>query len=128
MHTATAPQMLDHDWLTVAQTAAYLQCCPRTVHRYLDSGLLSAFQLVPGGTIRISANMATRKNARKEPVLNFTFRLPGSLDFGGAVRAKLRALLCLSGNPGRLPQSRFADCLYRIRQHRKADQEPSVTA
>lgn len=56
MPIATAPQMLDRDYLTVAQTAAYLQCSTRTVHRYLDLGLLSYSQLVPGGTIRISAN------------------------------------------------------------------------
>ncbi|MGA2169364.1 MAG: helix-turn-helix domain-containing protein [Terracidiphilus sp.] len=54
MPKATAPQSLDRDWFTVGQAAAYLQCCTRTVHRYLDSGLLSASQLVPGGTIRIS--------------------------------------------------------------------------
>jgi excisionase family DNA binding protein len=56
MPQATAPQMLDRDYLTVAQTAAYLQCCTRTVRRYIDTGLLSASQLVPGGIIRISAN------------------------------------------------------------------------
>ena len=55
MPQLTAPQMLDHDYLSVAQTAAYLQVSTRTVHRYLDSGLLSASQLVSGGTIRISA-------------------------------------------------------------------------
>jgi excisionase family DNA binding protein len=55
MSTLTAPQMLDRDYLTVAQTAAYLQCCTRTVHRYIDTGLLSFSQLVPGGTVRISA-------------------------------------------------------------------------
>ena len=55
MFKATAPQMLDRDWLSVAQTAAYLQISTRTVHRYLDSGRLSASQLVPGGTVRISA-------------------------------------------------------------------------
>jgi len=55
MPKAIAPQMLDRDYLSVAQTAAYLQCSTRTVHRYLYSGLLSASQLVPGGTIRISA-------------------------------------------------------------------------
>jgi excisionase family DNA binding protein len=55
MPNATAPQTLDRDWFTVSQTAAYLQVSTRTVHRYLDSGLLSASQLVPGGTIRISA-------------------------------------------------------------------------
>ncbi len=41
MPTATAPQTLDRDWFTVAQTAAYLQCSTRTVRRYIDSGLLS---------------------------------------------------------------------------------------
>ncbi len=55
MPKATAPQTLDRDWLTVKQTAAYFQCSTRTVHRYLDSGLLLASQLVPGGTVRISA-------------------------------------------------------------------------
>lgn len=56
MPKLTAPQMLDRDWLSVAQTAAYLQVSTRTVHRYLDSGRLSASQLVPNGTIRISAS------------------------------------------------------------------------
>lgn len=48
-------QILDRDWFSVAQTAAYLQVSTRTVHRYLDSGLLSASQLVAGGTLRVSA-------------------------------------------------------------------------
>ena len=48
-------QLLDRDWLSVAQTAEYLQVSTRTVHRYLDSGRLLASQLVPKGTIRISA-------------------------------------------------------------------------
>ena len=55
MVKATAPQTLDRDWLSVAQTAAYLQVSTRTVHRYLDSGRLSYSQLVPGGAVRISA-------------------------------------------------------------------------
>lgn len=55
MPRLTPPQMLDRDWMSVAQTAAYLQVSTRTVHRYLDSGLLSASQLVLNGTIRISA-------------------------------------------------------------------------
>ena len=53
--TTNPAQALDRDWISVAQTAAYLQVSTRTVHRYLDSNLLSASQLVPGGTIRISA-------------------------------------------------------------------------
>jgi excisionase family DNA binding protein len=55
MSTATAPQMLDRDWFTVRQAAAYLQVSTRTIARYIDRGTLSASQLVPGGTIRISA-------------------------------------------------------------------------
>jgi excisionase family DNA binding protein len=55
MPKATAPQMLDRDWLTVAQTAAYFQCSTRTVRRYIESGLLSKSQPVVGGKIRISA-------------------------------------------------------------------------
>jgi excisionase family DNA binding protein len=47
-------QILDRDWFSVAQTAAYLQVSTRTVHRYLDSGVLSASQLVTGGTVRVS--------------------------------------------------------------------------
>ena len=47
-------QILDRDWFTVAQTAAYLQVSTRTVHRYLDAGVLSASQLVAGGTVRVS--------------------------------------------------------------------------
>ena len=55
MPIATAPQMLDRDWFTVKQAAAYLQVSTRTVARYVDRGTLSASQLVPGGTLRISA-------------------------------------------------------------------------
>jgi excisionase family DNA binding protein len=47
-------QILDRDWFSVAQTAAYLQVSTRTVHRYLDAGVLSASQLVAGGTVRVS--------------------------------------------------------------------------
>lgn len=46
--------MLDRDWFTVGQAAAYLQVSTRTIARYIDRGTLSASQLVPGGTIRIS--------------------------------------------------------------------------
>ena len=55
MPQATAPQMLDRDWFTVRQAAAYLQVSTRTIARYIDRESLSASQLVPGGTIRISA-------------------------------------------------------------------------
>ena len=55
MPKATAPQSLDRDWFTVGQAAAYLQVSTRTIARYIDRGTLSASQLVPGGTIRISA-------------------------------------------------------------------------
>jgi len=65
MPNATAPQMLDRDYLTVAQTAAYLQVSTRTIHRYIDSGLLSASQLVPGGTVRISASGIEKMLQRK---------------------------------------------------------------
>ncbi|MGO9325499.1 MAG: helix-turn-helix domain-containing protein [Terracidiphilus sp.] len=54
MPIATAPQMLDRDWFTVGQAAAYLQVSTRTIARYIDRGTLSASQLVPGGSIRIS--------------------------------------------------------------------------
>lgn len=47
---------MDHDYLTIKQAAAYLQVDPRTIHRYIKAGLLSASQLVPGGAVRISAN------------------------------------------------------------------------
>ena len=56
MPQTIAPQMLDRDWFTVRQAAAYLQVSTRTIARYIDRGTLSASQLVPGGTIRISAN------------------------------------------------------------------------
>jgi excisionase family DNA binding protein len=56
MPQTIAPQMLDRDWFTVQQAAAYLQVSTRTIARYIDRGTLSASQLVPGGTIRISAN------------------------------------------------------------------------
>ena len=54
MVKATAPQSLDRDWFTVQQAAAYLQVSTRTIARYIDRGTLSASQLVPGGSIRIS--------------------------------------------------------------------------
>ena len=54
MPQATAPQTLDRDWFTVRQAAAYLQVSTRTIARYIDRGTLSASQLVPGGSIRIS--------------------------------------------------------------------------
>lgn len=49
------PKPVDRDWLTVSQTAEYIQCSRITVHRYLASGLLKGSQLVPMGVIRISA-------------------------------------------------------------------------
>jgi excisionase family DNA binding protein len=55
MPIATAPQMLDRDWFTVQQAAAYLQVSTRTIARYIERGTLSASQLVPGGAVRISA-------------------------------------------------------------------------
>ena len=55
MPQLSAPQTLDRDWFTVGQAAAYLQVSTRTIARYIDRGTLSASQLVPGGTIRISA-------------------------------------------------------------------------
>ena len=48
------PQSLDRDWFTVTQAADYLGCSTRTIHRYLESGLLTGVQLVPNGVIRIS--------------------------------------------------------------------------
>lgn len=54
MPKQTAPQMLDRDYFTVKQAAAYLQVSTRTIARYIDRGTLTASQLVPGGTIRIS--------------------------------------------------------------------------
>ena len=49
------PQTLSHDYLTVAQTAAYLQCHPQTVMNYLRAGVLKSSQLVAGGRHRISS-------------------------------------------------------------------------
>jgi excisionase family DNA binding protein len=54
MPKATAPETLDRDWFTVQQAAAYLQVSTRTIARYIDRGTLTASQLVPGGTVRIS--------------------------------------------------------------------------
>lgn len=53
-------QALDRDWMTVAQTAAYLQVTTRTVHRWLDAGLLTYSQLVTKGSIRVSASSIER--------------------------------------------------------------------
>lgn len=55
MPKPTAQPTLDRDFFTVGQAAAYLQLSTRTIARYIDRGTLSASQLVPGGTIRISA-------------------------------------------------------------------------
>jgi len=65
MPEATAPQMLDRDWFTVGQAAAYLQVSTRTIARYIDRGTLSASQLVPGGTIRISTISIEKMFERK---------------------------------------------------------------
>jgi excisionase family DNA binding protein len=54
MPKATAPETIDRDWFTVQQAAAYLQVSTRTIARYIDRGTLTASQLVPGGTVRIS--------------------------------------------------------------------------
>ena len=53
--TDEKPQMLDRDYLTVQQTAKYLQVHPQTVKTYLKTGILTSSQLVPGGRHRISA-------------------------------------------------------------------------
>lgn len=68
MPQATAPQMLDRDWLSVKQAAAYLQVSTRTIARYIDRGSLSASQLVPGGTIRISATSIEKTMERSKRV------------------------------------------------------------
>ena len=48
-------QTLDRDWMTRKQAAEYLQVTAATVDRYLKSGVLQGSQLVPNGTVRISA-------------------------------------------------------------------------
>ena len=42
------------DYMTRKQAADYLQVTPATIDRYLAKGLLSASQMVPNGTVRIS--------------------------------------------------------------------------
>jgi excisionase family DNA binding protein len=55
MPKATAPQSLDRDWFTVGQAAAYLGKTTRTIHRWMEGGLLPFSQPVPNGSILISA-------------------------------------------------------------------------
>lgn len=43
-----------HEWLTVRQAAKYLQVHPATIRNYINTGVLSASQLVHGGRLRIS--------------------------------------------------------------------------
>jgi excisionase family DNA binding protein len=43
-----------HEWLTVRQAANYLQFHPATIRSYVNAGVLTASQLVPGGKLRIS--------------------------------------------------------------------------
>lgn len=43
-----------HEWLTVRQAAKYLQVHPATIRNYINTGVLSASQLVANGRLRIS--------------------------------------------------------------------------
>jgi excisionase family DNA binding protein len=43
-----------HEWVTARQAADYLQVHPNTIRNYVNAGVLSASQLVPGGRLRIS--------------------------------------------------------------------------
>ena len=63
-----APQTptLDRDWLTVQQTAEYLQCTTRSVHRYIEAGKLEFSQIVPNGKIRIPAASIRQMLGRSE--------------------------------------------------------------
>ena len=45
---------ITHEWVTVRQAALYLQVHPNTIRSYVNAGVLSASQLVPGGRLRIS--------------------------------------------------------------------------
>lgn len=56
MPKKTAPVSLDRDWLSVKQTAEYLQLDAQTVRRYVADGKLTGRQLVAGGKILISAS------------------------------------------------------------------------
>ena len=48
------PQTLEpFDWLTIKQTANYLQCSTRTVHRYISEGKLRVSQVIAKGKIRV---------------------------------------------------------------------------
>jgi excisionase family DNA binding protein len=49
------PQTLDRDYMTIAQTADYLQCSTSTVREHIRTGRLPASQLVKRGAIRIPA-------------------------------------------------------------------------
>lgn len=48
-------QTLNRVWMTVKQTADYLQFDVQAVRRYVKLGKLQASQIVPNGRIRISA-------------------------------------------------------------------------
>lgn len=49
-------QLLDRDWMTRHQAADYLQLGIATIDRYIKRGVLESKQLVPNGTVRISAS------------------------------------------------------------------------
>ena len=49
------PAASDAEFLTVAQAADRLQCCTKTILRYILSGKLPASQVTFGGPYRIAA-------------------------------------------------------------------------
>ena len=44
-------EALTHEWVTVAQAAAYMQVCTRTVHRWIQSKTLPANKTPAGWRI-----------------------------------------------------------------------------
>lgn len=49
-------QQLDRDWLTVEQTADYLQVSTRTIREWIKKGILPASQVFKRGAVRVPSS------------------------------------------------------------------------
>lgn len=65
---------MNNEWITRKQAAEELQVLPATIDRWIKQRLLTASQVVPNGTVRISAasiekmlNGSTQKVSRQQP-------------------------------------------------------------
>jgi excisionase family DNA binding protein len=56
---------MNHAWITKKQAAEELQVNERTIARWIKAGLLQSAQMVPNGTVRISAASIEKMLERK---------------------------------------------------------------